>query len=384
MLRVDRAGLPPEIPMHRENGGIIGPEEEWPVKDGAFPDLSQIYQAYHGKVLAYATRLLGREGADDVSQEVFIKIGRSLGTLADPSKLTSWIYAITLNTVRDATRKRSSRPDRFSGAHDSAHGVGEGEMSRVPDTVSRTPEEIAIRNEMVACYLDYVTELPRNYYEAYVLSEFEHLSNEDIARRLSLFLGTVKIRLHRARARLHEELRRNCQCYYNERGELMGEPKSREGKLDFSGEWSFNKEKSRWQLEALARLELAALSITHREPRFRLHRAFVIEGQRHEVAFDLTTDGNEIVRYEDERELRSRLRWEGDALVFTTRILTPAGEAINAVTYRMLPPGRQLEADERYRGPGLSYDNLWVFDKDLRSSRPQVAGRGVSRFGEPS
>jgi len=43
-----------------------------------------------------------------------------------------------------------------------------------------------------------------------------------------------------------------------------------------------------------------------------------------------------------------------------------------------------LEADERYRGPGLSYDNLWVFDKDLRSSRPQVAGRGVSRFGEPS
>lgn len=77
--------------------------------------------------------------------------------------------------------------------------------------------------------LDYVKQLPPNYYVVYVLSEFEDLSNQDIARRLSLSLATVKIRLHRARAKLHEELRRNCRCYYNERGELMGEPKSGKG-----------------------------------------------------------------------------------------------------------------------------------------------------------
>lgn len=59
------------------------------------------------------------------------------------------------------------------------------------------------------------------------LSEFEGLPNAEIARRLSLSIGTVKIRLHRARARLHDELRRNCRCYYNDRGELMAEPKSR-------------------------------------------------------------------------------------------------------------------------------------------------------------
>ncbi len=65
---------------------------------------------------------------------------------------------------------------------------------------------------------------PGSYYLAYVLSEFEDLSNQEIADRLSLSLGTVKIRLHRARALLHGELRRNCRCYWNERGELMGEP----------------------------------------------------------------------------------------------------------------------------------------------------------------
>ena len=63
---------------------------------------------------------------------------------------------------------------------------------------------------------------PRRYYLVYALREFEDLSNEEIADRLSLSLATVKIRLHRARALVHGELRRNCRCYLNERGELMG------------------------------------------------------------------------------------------------------------------------------------------------------------------
>jgi RNA polymerase sigma-70 factor (ECF subfamily) len=78
---------------------------------------------------------------------------------------------------------------------------------------------------MVACYVDYVKQLPRDYHDVYVLAEFDQLPNARIARRLGLPLPTVKMRLHRARAKLHEELRRNCRCYYNERGELMGEPK---------------------------------------------------------------------------------------------------------------------------------------------------------------
>ena len=82
-----------------------------------------------------------------------------------------------------------------------------------------------MRNEMVACYLDYVNQLPHNYFEVYVLAELEGLSNDEIAHRLSLSPGTAKIRLHRARARVNGQLRCNCRPYYNERGELMAEPK---------------------------------------------------------------------------------------------------------------------------------------------------------------
>jgi RNA polymerase sigma-70 factor (ECF subfamily) len=205
--------------------GIRGGE----VAERPVPGLSQIYAAYHGKVVAYAAQLLGREEADDVAQEVFLKVGRSLDTLEDPSRLTSWIYAITLNTVRDAARKRGSRPDRRPANFGPAREEEDGEsaIERIPDSRSRSPEEAVARSQMVACYLDYVKQLPRSYYVVYVLSEFEHLSNEEIAQRLSVSLGTVKIRLHRARVRLHEALRRNCQSYQNDRGELMGEPKRR-------------------------------------------------------------------------------------------------------------------------------------------------------------
>lgn len=200
-----------------------------PVSDLTFPELAQIYEAYHAKVVRYAAKLLGPDAADDVSQEVFIKIGRSLDTLADPTRLASWVYAVTLNTVRDAARRQAARPDRVSGSGgpEAAARESEDPLSRVADTRSRSPEEAAIRNEMVACYVKHVKRLPRSYYVVYVLSEFEHLSNDEIGRRLSLSLGTVKIRLHRARSKLNEELRRHCRCYHNDRGELMGEPRGR-------------------------------------------------------------------------------------------------------------------------------------------------------------
>jgi RNA polymerase sigma-70 factor (ECF subfamily) len=197
------------------------------VVNDAETGFSRIYEAYHQKVLRYAARLIGRDEADDVAQEVFVKVRLSLETLANPSRVGPWIHTITLNTVRDVARKLSSRVNRSSGTAGSGRRDGDEEdpLSRLPDGKSRTPEETAIRDEMVACFLDYVNQLPPRYQEVYVASEFEELSNDEIAERLSISLGTVKIRLHRARTRLFEALRRNCRCYVNERGEFMGAPK---------------------------------------------------------------------------------------------------------------------------------------------------------------
>jgi RNA polymerase sigma-70 factor (ECF subfamily) len=199
------------------------------MSEQARPEFSRVYGIYYARILAHTSRLIGREEADDVTQEIFAKVSRSLGTLSDPSKLASWIYAVAINTIRDAARARASRLDRPSGGPGAPGGDAPSRASNAegPEAGARTPEEIAIQNEMVACYLEFVDRLPPDHREVYVLSEFEGLSNVDLARRLSLSVGAAKIRLHRARAKLNEELRCHCRCYYNERGELMAEPKPR-------------------------------------------------------------------------------------------------------------------------------------------------------------
>jgi RNA polymerase sigma-70 factor (ECF subfamily) len=196
------------------------------------PELSEVYEQYHGKVVAYAAKMLGADRAEDIAQEVFVKVGRSLGTLSDDTKLASWIYAITLNTVRDLARKcgrDANRVEPIPGGSGKDEGA-EDPVSEAQDTATRNPEQAAIRDEMIACFLDHVRRLPHHYSLVYALSEFEDLPDREIADRLSLSLGTVKIRLHRARALLYDELRRNCRCYQNERGELMGEPTGNSGR----------------------------------------------------------------------------------------------------------------------------------------------------------
>jgi RNA polymerase sigma-70 factor (ECF subfamily) len=188
------------------------------------PDLDWIYERYHAKVVAYAAKLLGRDDAEDVAHDVFVKVKRALPTLADASRLTSWVYAIAANTVRDAARARARHRARLPGAHGSSDDVKDP-LDQVADTASRGAEQAIARNEMVACYLSFVERLPPNYYDVYVMSELEELPVAEIARRLSISVGAAKIRLHRARSRLFDELRRECRCYYDEHGDLMGAPK---------------------------------------------------------------------------------------------------------------------------------------------------------------
>jgi RNA polymerase sigma-70 factor (ECF subfamily) len=186
-------------------------------------DYSQIYEQYYRKITKYLAGIVGQMEAEDLAQEVFIKVGKSLDNLRDPSRLSSWIFEIAMNTAKDRLRHRSSMK---SGGDSLTPFPKEDQDGGMRDKKARTPEENLEYSSMIECYLGFVKELPKLYYEVYVLSEFEELSNKEIAKRLSLPIETVKMRLHRARTRLYEELRTHCRCYQNERGELMGALKS--------------------------------------------------------------------------------------------------------------------------------------------------------------
>lgn len=180
-----------------------------------------LYQQYHGKVLRFLRGIVGPE-AEDLAQDVFIKVGSKLGELRDPSKASSWIFKIALNTARDKLRQPAVK---HHAKLQPKEEQSQDAFEQVPDSKNRSPEELLVRSEMIQCYLDFVEKLPRKYYEVYVLSEFDELADKLISKKLSLPVETVKMRLHRARTKLFDEVRIHCRCYRNERGELMGDRK---------------------------------------------------------------------------------------------------------------------------------------------------------------
>ncbi len=181
-----------------------------------------LYTRYYQRVCKYLRGIVGDAEAEDLAQEVFIKVNARVGTLKEDSRVSSWIFKIALNTARDRLRKPATiAPACGRAAYQKTEPIEEA-AERLHDSRLRTPEESLARSEMVQCYLEFVKKLPRNYFDVYALSEFEELADKEISERLALPLETVKMRLHRAREKLYGELRTHCRCYYNERGELMG------------------------------------------------------------------------------------------------------------------------------------------------------------------
>ena len=183
----------------------------------------QLYREYNVRVLKYLSSVVGKSEAEDLAQEVFIKVADNLHKLKDEARVSAWIFRIALNTARDSLRRRSSQKSGC-GRMESGLRIGdEDPANQVADRQLRNPEESLVRLEMVRCFIEFVRKLPRNYFEVYVLSEFDELSDRAVSAKLSLPIETVKMRLHRARTKLYAELRAHCHCYYNERGELMGD-----------------------------------------------------------------------------------------------------------------------------------------------------------------
>jgi len=135
-------------------------------------------------------------------------------------------------------------------------------------------------------------------------------------------------------------------------------------KPDFSGDWIFSAEKSKLQTQM--KLDSATFTIDHKEPEFRFSRVFMVGGKEDAFSYSLTTDGKEKVEEQPDRTLHCRLYWDGDVLVFDVRIVLKNGrEATNVVRYNLQDGGRTFVAEEKFRGPVLKYDNLWVADRKI-------------------
>lgn len=129
---------------------------------------------------------------------------------------------------------------------------------------------------------------------------------------------------------------------------------------NFTGTWKVNLQKSKLQIPPP---ESTVFLVEHDEPRLKITRTNVFSGKSDTFTILLTTDGRETVLRDAQRTIYSRAYWEGNVLVFDSRIVMEAGEATNVVRYRMAKDGQSFTAPERLRSPKLNYDNVWVLER---------------------
>ena len=186
-------------------------------------DFPNIYEAFQAKILRYLTRLVGEAEAEDLTQEVLIKISDALPNFRGESQLSTWIYRIATNVGIDRLRSPSHKR-MIQNCSVSSEAETEDRNAATGETTPLLEHQV-FRREMNECIQSFIEKLPENYRTVLILSEFEGLKDGEIAESLQISAGTVKIRLHRAREKLKEELHTKCDSYWIEENEFLPELK---------------------------------------------------------------------------------------------------------------------------------------------------------------
>ena len=179
----------------------------------------RIYDDLQPKILRYMVRLVGEDEAEDLTQEILVKASQALENFRGESTLSTWLYRIATNAALDRLR---SRPFQQAAQERLLDDSSEDGLTAVDDrdiwTGEKTPspEQQIVRQEMNECIWRFIEKLPEDYRVVVVLSEWEGLKNGEIAEILGITLDTVKIRLHRARAKLKEAFEFLCEAYWIE------------------------------------------------------------------------------------------------------------------------------------------------------------------------
>ncbi len=168
------------------------------------PTLEQIWQEFSVRLGQYIrARVADPATAEDILQDVFVKIQSRLGQLRDASKLQGWIYLIARNAIIDHYRTRR-------------------ETMAVPeDLVAEEEPQTPEIEALTAAFRRMIDSLPEPYREALVLTEFEGLTQQELADRAGISLSGAKSRVQRGREQLKRMLTECCAFEFDRRGRVF-------------------------------------------------------------------------------------------------------------------------------------------------------------------
>jgi RNA polymerase sigma-70 factor (ECF subfamily) len=167
--------------------------------------IEPIWREYQNKLHGFILSRVGdRSTADDILQDVFLRIYSKIDTLREDSKFQSWMYRITRNAIIDYYRAQKK-------------------MEELPESLAAPETETSaeVRREISGCLLPMINELPEHYRQAVIMSEIEGLTQKEVAQKQGLSLSGAKARVQRGRSMIKNLLTQCCRFAFDHQGNVI-------------------------------------------------------------------------------------------------------------------------------------------------------------------
>lgn len=178
-------------------------------KAGDMDAFDRLVAVFRRKVFNMAFGILNdRAAADDATQEVFVKVFRSISAFRGQSSFSTWLFAVAANTCRSharSARRRAAFEVRTADAPSDEDGRP---LERQPVDGAPDPGKATEQNDIVRSVQRAIAALPLEYAQVIVMKDMQDMRYEEIAAALGCSLGTVKSRLSRARNIVKQKIER--------------------------------------------------------------------------------------------------------------------------------------------------------------------------------
>jgi RNA polymerase sigma-70 factor (ECF subfamily) len=161
---------------------------------------------YGDRIYGFGMRVCGeREDARDVAQDTLLQAFRSLKSLKEPKALRSWLYRVAANACLMKRRKGKFEPRQELSLEELMPKGLEEATAEVPDT-SDLPDDVVARKELQRMVRRAIDTVPKHYRIVLVMRDMELLTTHEVSEALGLPESTIKMRLHRARLMVRQQI----------------------------------------------------------------------------------------------------------------------------------------------------------------------------------
>ncbi len=154
-----------------------------------------------------SSRVSNNDDAQDILQDIFIKISKSIHQLSDEEKLKSWIFTIARNAITDYYRKNANKKEIPLDDHQSY------------DTAEENDSDFT--KGIDSCLSGFIQKLPHRYKEVIIDSEIKGISQKILAEKYDLAYPSLRSRIQRGRAKLKDMLVNCCSIELDRRGNII-------------------------------------------------------------------------------------------------------------------------------------------------------------------